>query len=68
MKHGKVIITYASREFLKHEKNYPTHDLELVVVVFALQIWRHYLYRVHIDIFTDHHSLQYLLKNMFVNL
>ena len=43
MQHGKV-IAYASRQLRKHEKNYPTHDLELAVVVHALKIWRHYLY------------------------
>ena len=42
MQHGKV-ITYASRQLKKHELNYPTHDLELAAVVFALKIWRHYL-------------------------
>ncbi|WMV08781.1 hypothetical protein MTR67_002166 [Solanum verrucosum] len=40
-----------------HEKNYPIHDLELAAVVFALKIWRHYLYGVHVDVFTDHKSL-----------
>ncbi|WMV18744.1 hypothetical protein MTR67_012129 [Solanum verrucosum] len=39
------------------EKNYLTHDLELAAVVFALKIWRHYLYGVHVDVFTDHKSL-----------
>jgi len=53
MQHGKV-IAYASRQLRKHEQNYPTHDLELAAVVFALKIWRHYLYGVHIDVFTDH--------------
>ena len=43
-----------------HEKNYLTHDLELAVVVFVLKLWRHYLYGVHVDIFTDHKSLQYV--------
>ena len=56
MQHGKV-IAYASRKLKVHERNYPTHDLELVVVVFALKKWRHYLYGVHIDVFTDHKSL-----------
>ena len=56
---GKV-IAYASRHLKIHEKNYPTHDLELVVVVFALKLWRHYLYGVHVDVFTDHKSLQYV--------
>ncbi|XP_069146916.1 uncharacterized protein [Solanum lycopersicum] len=47
------VISYASRKLKVHEKNYPTHDLELAAVVFALKIWRHYLYSVHVDVFTD---------------
>nr|GFD43026.1 putative reverse transcriptase domain-containing protein [Tanacetum cinerariifolium] len=43
MQHGKV-IGYASRQLKPYEVNYPTHDLELVAVIFALKIWRHYLY------------------------
>ncbi|WMV25348.1 hypothetical protein MTR67_018733 [Solanum verrucosum] len=54
---GKV-IAYVSRQLKVHEKNYPTHDLELVAIVFALKIWCHYLYGVHVDVFTDHKSLQ----------
>ncbi|WMV13717.1 hypothetical protein MTR67_007102 [Solanum verrucosum] len=50
MQHGKV-VAYASRKLKVHEKNYPTHNLELAAVVFALKIWRHYLYRVHVDCF-----------------
>ncbi|KAH0781706.1 hypothetical protein KY290_001304 [Solanum tuberosum] len=50
---------YASRQLKGHERNYPTHDLELATLVFALIIWRHYLYGVHVDVFTDHKSLQY---------
>ena len=56
MQNDKV-IAYASRKLKKHEQNYPTHDLELVAVVFALRIWRHYLYGVPCRIFTDHKSL-----------
>ena len=59
MQNDKV-ITYASRQLKKHEQNYPTHGLELAAVVFALRIWRHYLYGVPCRIFTDHKSLQYL--------
>ena len=44
MQDGKV-IAYASRQLKTHEKNYPTHDLELAIVIFALKIWRHYLDR-----------------------
>ena len=54
------VIAYASRQLKKHEDNYPTHDLELAAVVFALKIWRHYLYSVSCRIFTNHKSLQYI--------
>ena len=56
MQDGKV-IAYASRQLKTHEHNYSNHDLELAVVVFALKIWRHYLYGVPYQIFTDHKSL-----------
>ncbi|KAL0554254.1 hypothetical protein IC582_008171 [Cucumis melo] len=55
MQQGKV-VAYASRQLKRHEQNYPTHDLELAAVVFALKIWRHYLYGEKIQIFTDHKS------------
>nr|XP_009765345.1 PREDICTED: uncharacterized protein LOC104216908 [Nicotiana sylvestris] len=67
MQHSKF-IAYALRQLKAHEKNYPTHDLELAAVVFALKIWRHYLYGVHVDIFTDHKSLQYIFKQRELNL
>ena len=51
-----------------HEQNYPTHDLELAAVVFALKIWRHYLYGEKCRIFTDHESLKYLLTQKDLNL
>ena len=53
MQHGKV-VAYASRQLKPHERNYPTHDLELAAVVFALKIWRHYLYGEQFEVFTDH--------------
>jgi len=56
---GKV-IAYASRQLKDHEKNYPTHDLELAPIVDALKIWRHYLFRETIEIYTDHKSLKYI--------
>lgn len=67
MQHGRV-IAYASRQLKKHEQNYPTHDLELAAVIHALKIWRHYLYGVHVDIYIDHKSLQYLFKQKELNL
>ena len=58
--HGGKVIAYASRLLNVHEKNYPTHDVEFEVVVLALKLWRHYLYGVHVDMFTDHKCLQYV--------
>ncbi|GMJ13693.1 hypothetical protein HRI_005038600 [Hibiscus trionum] len=67
MQEGKV-IAYASRQLKPHELNYPTHDLELAAVVFALKIWRHYLYGEKCYLFTDHKSLKYLLTQKELNL
>ena len=53
MQNGKV-IAYSSRKLKVKGTNYPTHDLELAAVEFALKILRHYLYGVHIDVFTYH--------------
>ncbi|XP_058106404.1 uncharacterized protein LOC131249632 [Magnolia sinica] len=55
-----LAIAYASRQLKKHEENYPTHDLELTVVVFALKIWRHYLYGEEFELFSNHKSLKYI--------
>ena len=63
MQHGKVIV-YASRQLKVHKRNYQTHDLELAVVVFALKIRRHYLFGVHVDVFNDDKSLQYVFTQM----
>jgi len=59
MQDGKM-VAYASRQLRPHERNYPTHDLELVAIVFALKFWRHYLYGSYFDVFSDHKSLKYL--------
>ncbi|KAJ9545125.1 hypothetical protein OSB04_024832 [Centaurea solstitialis] len=64
----RKVIAYASRKLKVHELNYPTHDMELAVVVFALKIWRHYLYGVKCQIYTDHKSLQYLLNQKELNM
>ncbi|GKE99912.1 putative reverse transcriptase domain-containing protein, partial [Tanacetum coccineum] len=62
------VIAYASRQLKIHEKNYTTHDLELGVVVFALKIWRHYLYGTKCTVFTDHKSLQHILDQKELNM
>ncbi|KAG8499244.1 hypothetical protein CXB51_005775 [Gossypium anomalum] len=67
MQEGKV-VAYASRQLKPHEKNYPTHDLELADIIFALKIWRHYLYGEKCRIFTDHKSLKYLMNEKDLNL
>ena len=67
MQNGKM-VAYVSRKLKPHEQNYPTHDLELAAVVFALKIWRYYLYGEKCRIFTDHKSLKYLLTQKDLNL
>ncbi|GKB60089.1 putative reverse transcriptase domain-containing protein [Tanacetum coccineum] len=62
------VIAYASRQLKVHEKNYTTHDLELGSVVFALKIWRHYLYETRCTVFTDHKSLQHILDQKELNM
>ena len=67
MQDGKV-VAYASRQLKPQEQNYPTNDLELVAVVFALKIWRHYLYEEKCRVYIDHKSLKYLLTQKQLNL
>ncbi|KAI3510643.1 hypothetical protein L1887_17775 [Cichorium endivia] len=62
------VIAYASRQLKPHEVNYTTHDLELGAVVFALKIWRHYLYGTKCTVFTDHKSLQHILNQKELNM
>ena len=67
MQHGKV-IAYASRQLKEYEMRYPTHDLELAAIVFALKIWRHYLYGERCEIYTDHKSLKYIFTQKELNM
>nr|GEU77760.1 putative reverse transcriptase domain-containing protein [Tanacetum cinerariifolium] len=62
------VIAYASRQLKIHEKNYMTHDLELGSMVFALKMWRHYLYGTRCVVFTDHKSLQHILDLKVLNM
>nr|GEZ98370.1 putative reverse transcriptase domain-containing protein [Tanacetum cinerariifolium] len=66
MQRNKV-IAYASRQLKIHEKNYTTHDLELGAVVFALKMWRHYLYGTKSVIYTDYKSLQHIFDQKELN-
>ncbi|GKC22977.1 putative reverse transcriptase domain-containing protein [Tanacetum coccineum] len=62
------VIAYASRQLKPNEEKYTTHDLELGAVVFALKIWRHYLYGTKCTVFTDHKSLQHILDPKELNM
>ncbi|GJT12815.1 putative reverse transcriptase domain-containing protein [Tanacetum coccineum] len=61
-------IAYASRQLKPHEENFTTHVLELGAVVFTLKIWRHYLYGTKCTVFTDHKSLQHILRQKELNM
>ena len=63
-----MVISYISKKLKPHERKYPTHDLELAAVVFALKMWRHYLYGSRCQIFTDHKSLKYVMTQKELNL
>ncbi|GJV11056.1 putative reverse transcriptase domain-containing protein [Tanacetum coccineum] len=62
------VKAYASRQLKVHENNYTTHDLELGAIVFALKMWRHYLYGTKCVMFTDHKSLQHILDLKELNM
>ncbi|GJQ92911.1 putative reverse transcriptase domain-containing protein, partial [Tanacetum coccineum] len=65
---NEKVIAYASRQLKIHEKNYTAQDLELGAVVFALKIWRHYLYGTKCMVFTDHKSLKHILDQKELNM
>jgi hypothetical protein len=67
MQEGRV-VAYSSRQLKIHEKNYPTHDLELAAMVHALKTWRHYIYVQKCDIYTDHKSLKYIFTQSELNM
>ena len=67
MQSGRV-VTYGSCQLKNHEQNYPTQDMELAAVVFALKIWRHYLYGEEFEVYTDHKSLKYIFTQRDLNM
>ena len=62
--HFERVVAYGSR----HEQNYPTHDLELATIVFALKIWRQSLYGEQFEVFLDHKSLKYIFTQLDLNM
>jgi hypothetical protein len=62
------VTAYASRALRTHEKNYPTHHLELAAVAHALKLWWHYLMGNHCNIYTDHKSLKYIFTQSDLNM
>ena len=67
MQSGRV-VAYGSRQLKNHKQNYPTHDMELAVVVFALKIWRHYLHGEEFEVYSDHKSLKYIFTQRDLNM
>ena len=65
---SKRVVAYGSRQLKNHERNYPTHDMELAATVFALKIWRHYLYGEQFEVFSDHKSLKYIFTQQDLNM
>ena len=65
---SRKVVAYGSRQLKNHDQNYPTHDMELTVVVFALNIWRHYLYGEQFEVFSDHKSLKYIFTQRDLNM
>jgi ribonuclease HI len=66
--HDGHVIVYASWQLRRHEENYPTHDLELLAIVHALKVWRHYLSENLVHIYTDHKSVKYLFTQVDLNM
>ena len=62
------VVAYGSRQLKNHEKNYLTHDMELVAIVFALKVWHHYLYDEQFEVFSDHKSLKYIFIQRGLNM
>ena len=67
MQSGRV-VAYGFRQLKNHEQNYLTHDMELAAVVFALKIWRYYLYGEQFKVYSDHKSLKYIFTQWDLNM
>ena len=65
---SRRVIAYGSKQLKNHEKNYPTHEMELAAIVFALKIWRHYLYGEQFEVYSNHKSLKYIFTQRDLNM
>ena len=65
---SRRVVAYGSRQLKNHEQNYPTHDMELAAIVFALKIWPHYLYGEQFEVYSDHKSLKYIFTQRYLNM
>ena len=65
---SRRVLAYGSRRLKSHERNYPTHDMKLAAIVFALKIWHHYLYGEQFEVFLDHKSLKYICTQRDLNM
>ena len=65
---SRRVVAYGSRQLNNHEHNYPTHDMELAAIVFALKIWPHYLYGEEFKVYLDHKSLKYIFTQWDLNM
>ena len=65
---SRRVVAYGSRQLKNHEQNYPTHDMELAAIVFALKIWRHYLYGEEFEVYSDNKSLKYIFMQQDLNM
>ena len=65
---SRRVVAYGSRQLKNHEQKYPTHDMELVAIIFALKIWCHYLYGEQFEVLSDHKSLKYIFTQQELNM
>jgi hypothetical protein len=66
MSYGRV-IAYISRKLKRHEENYATHDVELLAIVYALRVWRHYLIGRNFKLKKDHCGLRHIFTQSYLN-
>ena len=65
---SRRVVAYGCHQLKNHEQNYPTHDMELAAVVFALKIWRHYLCYEEFEVYSDYKSMKYIFTQRDLNM